>query len=141
MDFPWEIYSRAEREALASQLPGRQDGPADAYRNILAAAEAVRQGYREGAVRAWGWAREIGNPDDRASMDLHNNEVGIEIGRNADSWEEVLGRARKAISDGSIKSQDSTQASWCPWSEWETIYLTMTLQTRMIDFQISEHYP
>ena len=54
MNFPWEIYARAEREAVASQLPGRQDGPADAYRHILAAAEAVRQGYPESVVRAWG---------------------------------------------------------------------------------------
>lgn len=52
MNFPWEIYARAEREAVASQLPGRQDGPADAYRHILAAAEAVRQGYPESVVRA-----------------------------------------------------------------------------------------
>lgn len=106
MNFPWEIYARAEREAVASQLPGRQDGPADAYRHILAAAEAVRQGYPESVVRAWGEWRERDNPPDRAAMDKHNNDVGIGIGKNARSWQEVLERARKAVSNGSTNSTD-----------------------------------
>ena len=119
MNFPWEIYARAEREAVASQLPGRQDGPADAYRHILAAAEAVRQGYPESVVRAWGEWRERDNPPDRAAMDKHNNDVGIGIGKNARSWQEVLERARKAVSNGSTNSTDPNTASWRPPSEWD----------------------
>jgi len=33
----------AIKESLASQLPGRTDGPADAYRHILLAAELTRR--------------------------------------------------------------------------------------------------
>ena len=118
MDFSWEIYARAEREHVASQLPGRQDGPADAYRHILAAAEAVRQGYPESVVRAWGEWRERDNPPNRAAMDKHNNDVGIGIGKNARSWQEVLERAREAVSNGSTNSTDPNTASWRPRSEW-----------------------
>ena len=49
-----DIYDFAEREAVSSQLPGREEGPADAYRHILGAAEAIRQSYPEGFVRFWG---------------------------------------------------------------------------------------
>jgi len=100
---------------VASQLPGRQDGPADAY---IAAVEAVRQGYPESVVRAWGEWREKDNPPDRATMDKHNNDLGISIGRNARSWQEVLVRAREAVSNGSTNSNDPNTASWRPRSEW-----------------------
>lgn len=76
-----DIYERAEREARNSQLPWKVgNGPADAYRHILAAAEAVRQGYPEWLVRLWGDLREWDNPPNRAAMDKHNNDVGIDIG-------------------------------------------------------------
>lgn len=54
MSWPSDIYNFAEREAINSQLPGRRDGPVGAYRHILAACEAVRQGYPEWVVRSWG---------------------------------------------------------------------------------------
>ena len=115
---PLEIYKKAELESWNSQLPGRQDGPADAYRHILAAAEAVQQGYPESVVSTWGFIREIDNSDNRAEMDKHNNQVGIAIGRKARSWKEVLDLAREAVSNGSINSNDPNKASWRPRKEW-----------------------
>ena len=33
------------------------------------------------------------------AMDRHNNDIGIDVGKNASSWREVIERARQAISD------------------------------------------
>ena len=118
MSLPNTIYKRAEKEAINSQLPGRQDGPADAYRHILAAAEAVRQGYSEWLVRSWGSIREWHDPPDRAAMDRHNNDVGIEIGKNSETWNDVLNKARRAIENGS-ENFDDHHATWRPEAEWD----------------------
>ncbi len=70
-----DIYDFARDEAVNSQLPGREEGPADAYRHILGAAEAIRQGYPEGFVRLWGNLEEIFSRSDIAEMDRRNVET------------------------------------------------------------------
>ena len=116
--WPDDIYKYAENEAIHSQLPGRQDGPADAYRHILAAGEAVRQGYPEWIVRSWGSSREWGDPPARAAMDRHNNDLGIVLGGVATSQDDLLRKVRNAIDNGGLEFNDSW-ANWRPESEWK----------------------
>lgn len=130
------ISSRASSsEAVASQLPGRERGPADAYRHILWAAEMAR---RFGENRA----REIlelheqdgdayGQPPDERAMDSSNNEVGIQLGMAARTYDDVIRAARKVIS-GSVPNGEGAwkpdydltstmapfAASWLPESRW-----------------------
>lgn len=103
----------AESESVASQLPGRERGPADAYRHILWAAELTR---RFGQQRA----REIldlheregelrGQPAEKA-MDLANNEIGVKIGIGARTFDDVISAARKAISG----SHPGGNGAWKP---------------------------
>jgi len=124
MDSVNTIHNNAEVEAINSQLPGRQDGPADAYRHILGAAEAVRQGYPDVVVRGYGiyseaWAYVFEEPNAaRKEMDLHNNDIGIQIGKTSSSWDEVLRKAREAVSNGKTLTPDTDKASWVPRRDW-----------------------
>jgi hypothetical protein len=120
------VQEAAENEASASPLPGFYDGPADAYRHIVGTAELRRR---------FGWATAYsiatGNemlgthlrnhPAHLRRMDDHNNAIGLAIGAEARSYEDVVRRAREAIdraivADGS--GQDGTPL-WLPegWSE------------------------
>ena len=93
----------AQSEMVGSQMPGRERGPADAYRHILWAAELTRRfgeprtrqilelHEREGQLR--------GQPHDEEMMDRNNNEIGIAIGGFARNWRDVVSAARKVISD------------------------------------------
>ena len=118
MSWPNDIYEFASTEMINSQLLGRQDGPADAYRHILATGEAVRQGYPEWLVRSRRKFREWDNPPDRATMDNHNNDIGIDLGGDATSRDDLLRRARDAINDGGTGFNDS-EANWRPEAEWQ----------------------
>lgn len=97
-----QTASKAINEAGSANLPGKENGPYDAYRHLLWAAEMMRL-YGEEWARVYLEAHEIdGNirqnqsPESEA-MDRNNNEVGIGIGKNARSWDEVVERARRAI--------------------------------------------
>lgn len=108
-------------EGINSNMPGRENGPADAYRHIILAAELTRR-YGEGVARDLLNGHEwTGNLDDQIpaaeAMDRHNNEIGIRVGRDAQSWREILERARSEISAG---GQDSERARWLPEDQWKT---------------------
>ena len=95
---------RAINEMVESQLPGRTNGPADAYRHILLAAELTR---RYGEAQAWillnghEFTGDLGgqNPDAKA-MDDHNNQLGIDLGNQLrqdpfnTGWNDVVNGAR-----------------------------------------------
>ena len=88
----------AQSEAIASQLPGRLHGPADAYRHILWVAELTRRRGR--------FLGEIGpemremfdfiGSDASAEMDRWNNKIGYEIGLKAKTWDDVVRAAHKS---------------------------------------------
>lgn len=105
----------AMQESWWSNLPGRIDGPADAYRHILLAAELTRRFGEDYARAILELHERTGAADGQTSaaeaMDRANNEVGIDIGRNATSWEDVVSRARNEFSDYG-------RATWLPPSEW-----------------------
>ncbi len=114
--------SAASAESNASRLPGREDGPADAYRHILFAAELTRL-YGARIAGAILWANEGRgnfNPDPSTKMDLYNNDIGIAIGKDARTWEEVVGRAREAM-DGSARDGSGANggAQWLPPDQWK----------------------
>jgi hypothetical protein len=114
------LTERVLHEVFNSYLPGRDDGPADAYRHVLLAAELTRI-YGEYDARTLLQLHEVTgdfdlkdpqSPEARA-MDEYNNELGVEIGKTANSWEEVVSRSRPLI------RPDLGGATWLPESQWE----------------------
>jgi hypothetical protein len=119
----------AEKESVGSQLPGRENGPADAYRHLLWSGETTRR-FGEETARGILEAHEIqgsssilagGDPQsvDAEAMDRHNNELGIAIGREANSWPEVI-RGAQGVMDRSDRGGDGRDggAVWLPESQW-----------------------
>ena len=132
MNIKLEIYSamtlgvvmQVHLEHRDSMLPGRWNGPADAYRHILLAAELTRV-FGEPAARALLTTHEFtGNHDsehpqtsEEYAMDVHNNELGINIGNNAESWSDVVGMAREKF-DWEDRN-NPTGAVWLDTSKWD----------------------
>jgi hypothetical protein len=102
----WEgVMTLAGTEANRSPLTGYTDGPADAYRHIIGAAEMRRRfGLVIAATVVQG--NEVvgthvrGNPSDGRRMDDHNNAIGMRIGLQAKTYDDVVRLARSAILDG-----------------------------------------
>ena len=97
------IFERAEAATRRSRLPGWRNGPADAFRHIVASAEMARR-YGSPIAKVLGEAHELrgsagGQPAEEAAMDRHNNNIGIAIGRDATSFDDVVARAKARISD------------------------------------------
>lgn len=120
------IYDISRDAAKQSGLPGEHNGPADAFRHIVASGEAARR-YGELIALGLGSLNEIvgdlgKQPPAERSMDDTNNAIGIRIGIDARDFDEVLERARSAIEDA--MRHDGTgadgTAQWLPKSEWST---------------------
>ncbi len=107
----------AIKEALASQMPGRENGPADAYRHILLAAELTRRFGEDIARQILDYHEQTGNSDgqtaDAEAMDRRNNEIGIEIGKGSTDWGDVVSKSRKEFGDDG-------RATWLPPEKWGT---------------------
>ena len=98
--YSWDDWKRiyaveaASKESQSSKLPGREDGPADAYRHLLWAGELTRR-FGERRARQILGAHEIdgrirgGQSPDAEKMDRHNNELGIALGKSARTWNDV----------------------------------------------------
>lgn len=124
--FTGHVASAAINESVGSHLPGRSDGPADAYRHVLLSAELTRR-YGENYARFILSAHEFtGNMQDQTKeaneMDVHNNELGIKIGnrlrqqRGGSSWEDVVIEARKTIVPN---DPNGNNARWLPQDKWK----------------------
>ncbi|MGJ3260426.1 MAG: DUF6973 domain-containing protein [Rhodospirillales bacterium] len=117
----------ASTEAVSSQLPGRENGPADAYRHVLFAAELTRR-FGESVARKLLQSKETGDSlfgissSDTAKaveMDEHNNEVGIHVGKSAESWNQVIEASQKVISDSPKDGRGgSGKAVWLNKKKW-----------------------
>lgn len=116
----------ASDEARNSLMPGQRNGPADAYRHIIWAAEMTRR-FGETGARAILETNEIkgdimgAQPPEEADMDRHNNEIGIAIGKSGRTFDEIVDGARAVIDqsvphDGS--GTDST-GKWLDPSTWK----------------------
>lgn len=101
-DVAEEAHGTAE---TAFEGQGFNDGHADAFRHAYWNARMTQEfGEEWTADYAVAHERIEGNPADRAAMDLHNNEIGREIGRaNPDaSPEELQQLVEQAVRDGQM---------------------------------------
>lgn len=114
-------------EAGSSNMPGQENGPYDAYRHLLIAAELTRRYGEETARFLLGEHEFEGITDGQESaarkMDEKNNEEGIRIGKNARDWDDVVRESRNRINDategsGSPASNPESPIEWRPPSEW-----------------------
>lgn len=118
-DLKQYIPSQAINEAAWSNLPGKDGGPYDAYRHVLWLAEMTRR-YGEPIARMVAAFHEVdgvvhGQSAKRYFMDQANNELGISLGKDAQSWGEVVERAR-ALLNSSLNG--SGPVVWLPQEEW-----------------------
>ena len=123
--FTGHIASASINESVYSNLPGRSDGPADAYRHIILSAELTRR-YGEPYARLILNGHEFtGNVQDQTKeaneMDIHNNELGIKIGnrlrqqKGGSSWDNVVFEARKTINPN---DRNGSGARWLAEDKW-----------------------
>jgi hypothetical protein len=107
-------------EMVGSQLPGREAGPADAYRHIMWAAEMTRRFGEERAREMLGLheleGELLGQADDDTAMDASNNEIGVQIGIGARTYEDVISAARKAISGSAADGGGAWKPDYDPTS-------------------------
>ncbi len=97
------VQDRAINAAKATGLPGWHNGPADAFRHIVASAEATRR-YSAPIAMTLGEEYERrgsnkGQPADEAGMDRRNNAIGIGIGTDAGSFDEIVARTKAIFVD------------------------------------------
>ncbi|WP_373740021.1 hypothetical protein [Neisseria sp.] len=120
------VRSASMNESIGSNLPGRVNGPADAYRHVLLSAELTRR-FGERYARFLLEGHEIqgntlGQEIEANKMDEHNNELGIRIGnrlrkqKGGSSWEDVVIEARKTINPD---NRYGNGARWLAESEWK----------------------
>lgn len=118
----------AEKEMRDSQLPGRQGGPADAYRHVVWVG-LIAQKYGKDTAWALSNVREIGGivSDNSSVMDYHNNAraaamggVGYENGITDPQW--TINRSREEILKGAEANaeghSDSNSPIWLPPDQW-----------------------
>ena len=113
----------AFREATASRLPGLHNGPGDAYRHIIGAAEMTRRhgaAMALAALNAHEMGQGTGQSDDERAMDEHNNEIGVAIGRRAATYDEVVTRARAAIDAAVARGGNGRDGTprWLDRTQW-----------------------
>ncbi|QWP78122.1 hypothetical protein J5226_06920 [Lysobacter sp. K5869] len=119
------IATQSITESVNSQLPGRNNGPADAYRHLLLSAELTRQfgeGYARAALDFHEWdGNRAGQAADTNRMDEHNNELGIALGKRlaaqpSSSWQDVVAGAR-ALIDAAPNQAAGVQ--WLKEDRWQ----------------------
>jgi len=91
----------AKAEAIASQLPGRIDGPADSYRHFLISAELQRSYSSLGAnLLLYGHELDLGFSSNSA-LDYYTNEIGSivekHVQENNGTWNDVKTLAREWV--------------------------------------------
>lgn len=106
-----------------SQLPGRTNGPADAYRHLIWAGELTR---RYGEIVAGQWValhetsiyKKPSLDEKEHSMDNHNNLIGMQIGKQAKNWEEVKEIAKNKIMQSDGKEGNAGKPVWLDEVHW-----------------------
>lgn len=113
----------AKNESSASGLPGIHNGPGDAYRHVIGAAEITRR-FGETTARIALEGHELEGfysgkqPLAEAVMDRHNNEIGIQIGREAKNLDEVIDKARAKIDSAAQGEKGPDVPTWLPEDKW-----------------------
>ena len=105
---------------VASQLPGRLDGPADAFRHLLIAGELHRIYGKIHAQRLLDAHELDGGIFSDKSMDKYNNDIGREIGQfvrsNNGTTTDIVKLAKKVMLN-SFPGGSSDKVNWEPGSE------------------------
>jgi len=117
-----------------SWLPGIENGPADAFRHLVWAAELTRRygpwiaglilGQHETRGRSdVGWSQQA------EDMDRHNNAIGMRIGQDARDYQDVLDQVTSTVMatspDGAGTWKDprhhvsSPAPAWLPRENWK----------------------
>lgn len=120
--------------AQESELPGIVNGPGDAFRHILWAAELTRKYGPKAAAdllnqhelneeHTSGWSQQA------EDMDKHNNAIGMRIGQDARDYQDVLQQVQSMFvassPDGSGTWKDprhhlsSPAPAWLPRDRWD----------------------
>ena len=118
-DLDTYLPRQASNEAAHSNMPGKDGGPYDAYRHLLWLGEMTRR-YGETTARTVAHLHEVegdvkGQTSDFRNMDEHNNELGIAIGREANSWSDVVSQARRLIDES---REGNGPVKWLPTDQW-----------------------
>lgn len=132
-----EVRDLATAEMEASGLPGRQGGPADAYRHMLAAAELTRRlgpleayaileynemrSERAGENQRGRGARvPPANQPEFIGMDRHNNTMAIGVGARAWTFDDIVEGVRGAFDRaGSDGSGFAGRPTWLQEEKWD----------------------
>jgi hypothetical protein len=120
----------ATGEAVASQLPGREQGLADAYRHLLWGAELIRR-YPDIIAEVVLGGHEIGEKGAGTKLDSYNNQIAVQIGKYADahggSWEEVRSLCREAMEKSFSGYNPHQIENWAQHTiDGESFYTTST---------------
>jgi hypothetical protein len=99
-----------------SDLEGGKNGPLDAYRHTLASA-VVSHTLGEWGVKVTTFFMESKNSASGA-MDRHNNRIGMKIGSQAKSFEDLEPWVRRHVAEGRCGSTKADQITWLPKTKW-----------------------
>jgi hypothetical protein len=117
------ITEAARLEASLSGLPGYNDGPADALRHLIGAAE-LRRRFGWSFAFAATTANEIEGQEKGQAfasdwMDMENNWIGMRIGAQARTFADVVNLAQRAIADAiPAGGKDRRGAVWRDREFW-----------------------
>jgi hypothetical protein len=102
-------------ESVASQLPGRTNGPADVYRHILISAELTRkygEVYANALLAGHEFTDVFSENPSNSGLDSYINAIGVQLGAYIRStngtWADVVSHTR-AMMQASFGSTDYLQ--------------------------------
>ncbi|TAH34016.1 MAG: hypothetical protein EYC62_05795 [Alphaproteobacteria bacterium] len=122
---PGSVSDAALKAAINSQLPGRANGPADAYRHLIWAGELTRRYGENLAVlgvnlHETSVYKKGSKEEEQHKIDNHNNKLGVEIGKKAKTWEEVKEMAKEKISRSSGNGKSDDLPIWMDSEHWSS---------------------
>lgn len=143
----------ADAEAARSGLPGYSEGPQDALRHIIGTAEPRR-------LHGWAVASAIAEANERYGdarwgrqdaltlhMDRTDNAIGLRIGGTAQTYAEVVDRARDAVRASLARGGGGAEGTpiWLPPERWRNRQpadtdVDRTIPTEMPDWEPDPSY-
>lgn len=104
-----------------SPLKAGANGPLDAYRHTFASA-VVAYTTSPKVVQLVSKVMERKNRPANL-MDKHNNAIGMRIGQQVKSLDEIHARVLVKVESGTVNAADSDQTTWLPPQYWGRAFL------------------
>lgn len=104
-----------------SPLKAGANGPLDAYRHTFASA-VVTYTTSPKVVQLVSSVMEYKNKPANL-MDKHNNAIGMTIGQQVKSLDDIDALVVAKVKNGQVNSADSTQVTWLPPRYWGRAFL------------------